>query len=119
MYMSQGYHFICHRLISFVLLPTALGFRTAILRHRAADFKLQVRRDGYVAVAEILKLSMKTMAGKPLNSHTEDDVRQVSKVFLKQRHLANQGHTINVIPSIFCNQFFFSSHVTSMAILPI
>jgi hypothetical protein len=111
--MSQGYHFICHRLISFVLLPTALGFRTAILRHRAADFKLQVRRDGYVAVAEILKLSMKTMAGKPLNSHSEDDVRQVSKVFLKQRH------TINVIPSIFCNQFFFSSHVTSMAILPI
>ncbi len=62
-------------------------FRTAILRHRAADFKLQVRRDGYVAVAEILKLSMKTMAGKPLNSHTEDDVRQVPKVFLKQRHL--------------------------------
>jgi RNA:NAD 2'-phosphotransferase (TPT1/KptA family) len=32
---------------------------------------------------------------------------------------ANQGHSINVIPSIFSNQCFFSSHVTSMAILPI
>ncbi|CAM6079088.1 unnamed protein product [Sphagnum tenellum] len=101
-----------------------------MLRHKAVDFKLQVRRDGYVAVAEILKLSMKTMAGKPLNSHTEDDVRQAVKEDRKQRFglleeggqlliRANQGHTINVIPSIFCNQFFFSSHVTSMAILPI
>ncbi|KAH8962732.1 hypothetical protein BDL97_05G115600 [Sphagnum fallax] len=83
---------------------------TAILRHRAADFKLQVRRDGYVAVAEILKLSMKTMAGKPLNSHTEDDVRQAVKEDGKQRFglleeggqlliRANQGHSINTVES--------------------
>ncbi|CAK9227012.1 unnamed protein product [Sphagnum troendelagicum] len=89
----------------------ALGrLLTAILRHRAADVKLQMRRDGYVAVAEILKLSMKTMAGKPLNSHTEDDVRQAVKEDRKQRFglleeggqlliRANQGHSINTVES--------------------
>jgi hypothetical protein len=55
--------------------------RTAILRHRASDYDLEMKNDGFVLVADLLKLSKKTPAGIALSSHSEEDVRKVTFFF--------------------------------------
>lgn len=43
----------------------------------AAELNLNMRRDGYVKVQDLLKVNMKTFANIPLRLHTIDDVREV------------------------------------------
>lgn len=57
--------------------------RTAILRHRASDYGLEMQNDGFVLVADLLKLSKNTAAGIPLSSHSVEDVRKVSFFFTR------------------------------------
>ena len=55
--------------------------RTAILRHRASDYDLEMKNDGFVLVADLLKVNKKTAAGIALSSHSEEDVRKVTFFF--------------------------------------
>eukprot|EP00850_Spirogloea_muscicola_P011846 SM000075S21935 [mRNA] locus=s75:152901:155125:- [translate_table: standard] len=96
---------------------------TAILRHKALDYGLSIRPDGYVPVADILSLQINTGAKRQLNSHSVEDVRKVNRQTFarhvaaqaveldnKQRFAlleeggqllirANQGHTIRSVTS--------------------
>lgn len=82
----------------------------AILRHRASDYGLEMKNDGFVLVADLLKLSKHTAAGVPLSSHSEEDVRKAVAADGKQRFglkeesgrlsiRANQGHSIKIVES--------------------
>eukprot|EP00850_Spirogloea_muscicola_P012095 SM000077S21569 [mRNA] locus=s77:274061:276126:- [translate_table: standard] len=84
--------------------------RTAILRHKALDYGLSIRPDGYVPVADILALHINTGAKRQLNSHSVEDVRKAVELDNKQRFAlleeggrllirANQGHTIRSVTS--------------------
>ncbi|XVE74023.1 hypothetical protein DITRI_Ditri11bG0165600 [Diplodiscus trichospermus] len=89
----------------------ALGrLMTRILRHMAVELNLNMRSDGYVKVADLLKLNMKTFANIPLRSHTVDDIREAVRKDNKQRFSlleengellirANQGHTVTTVES--------------------
>ncbi|KAK7390108.1 hypothetical protein VNO78_25407 [Psophocarpus tetragonolobus] len=84
----------------------ALGrLLTRILRHMGSELNLNMRRDGYVKVNDLLKLNLKTFANIPLRSHTIDDIREAVQKDNKQRFnlidengelliRANQGHTV-------------------------
>jgi hypothetical protein len=41
------------------------------------DLNLTIRPDGYIAVKDLLKLGVKTMAGIPLSVYTMEDVMKV------------------------------------------
>jgi len=83
---------------------------SGILRHRAADYDLEMKGDGFVLVVDLLKLSKKTAAGVPLSAHSEEDVRKAVAADGKQRFglkeeseklfiRANQGHSIKTVDS--------------------
>jgi 2'-phosphotransferase len=48
-----------------------------VLRHMAAELRLDMRTDGYVRVRDLLKLNLQTFAKVPLKSHTVDEIREV------------------------------------------
>ncbi|KAH6813123.1 RNA 2'-phosphotransferase [Perilla frutescens var. frutescens] len=87
----------------------ALGrLLTQILRHKASEYKLDMRNDGYVKVQDLLKLNLKTFANYPLLSHTIEDVREAVRQDNKQRFSlleengelmirANQGHSLATV----------------------
>ncbi|KAL5728095.1 2'-phosphotransferase [Ranunculus cassubicifolius] len=89
----------------------ALGrLLTRILRHMASELQLNMRSDGYVKVADLLRLNLKTFANIPLRSHTVDDIKEAVRKDNKQRFglleengelliRANQGHTVTTIES--------------------
>ncbi|XP_042445791.1 tRNA 2'-phosphotransferase 1-like [Zingiber officinale] len=89
----------------------ALGrLLTRILRHMASELNLDIRSDGYVRVADLLKLNLSTFANVPLRSHSLDEIREAVKRDNKQRFSllekdgellirANQGHSIRTISS--------------------
>ncbi|XP_077234399.1 uncharacterized protein LOC143876577 isoform X2 [Tasmannia lanceolata] len=89
----------------------ALGrLLTRILRHMAAELKLDMRSDGYVRVRDLLELNVTTFANVRLKSHTVDDVREAVRRDNKQRFSlleekgellirANQGHTMRIVES--------------------
>ncbi|KAI0513468.1 hypothetical protein KFK09_009490 [Dendrobium nobile] len=89
----------------------ALGrIMTRILRHMAAEVKLEIRSDGYVRVADLLKLNLTTYAKVPLRAHTIEDVKEAVRRDNKQRFSlleengsllirANQGHSIKNVTS--------------------
>ncbi|XP_042441912.1 tRNA 2'-phosphotransferase 1-like [Zingiber officinale] len=89
----------------------ALGrLLTRILRHMASELSLDIRSDGYVRVADLLKLNLSTFAKVPLRSHSVDEIREAVKRDNKQRFSlleedgellirANQGHSIGTISS--------------------
>eukprot|EP00850_Spirogloea_muscicola_P017807 SM000156S02163 [mRNA] locus=s156:216012:218125:- [translate_table: standard] len=90
--------------------PVARSSRTAILRHKALDYGLSIRPDGYVPVDDILQLQVNTGAKRQLNSHSVEDVRKAVELDNKQRFAllveggqllirANQGHTIRSVTS--------------------
>ncbi|AQL02284.1 RNA 2'-phosphotransferase Tpt1 / KptA family [Zea mays] len=55
----------------------ALGrLLTRVLRHMAAELRLDMRTDGYVRVRDLLKLNLQTFAKVPLKSHTVDEIRE-------------------------------------------
>ena len=41
------------------------------------DLNLKIRPDGYIAIQDLLKLGVKTMAGIPLSVYTVEDVMKV------------------------------------------
>ncbi|XP_051132540.1 uncharacterized protein LOC127252423 isoform X2 [Andrographis paniculata] len=84
------------------------SMKNGILRHMASELKLDMRRDGYVKVQDLLQINMKTYANFPLRSHTIDDVIEAVGKDNKQRFSlleengelwirANQGHTIKTV----------------------
>ncbi|CAI9103686.1 OLC1v1002217C1 [Oldenlandia corymbosa var. corymbosa] len=86
----------------------ALGrLLTRVLRHMAAELKLDMRNDGFVKVKDLLKLNLRTFANIPLSSHTIEDIREAVRKDNKQRFSlleegelwirANQGHSIKVV----------------------
>lgn len=89
----------------------ALGrLLTRILRHMAAELRLNMRADGFVKVGDLLKLDMKTFANVPLRSHSIADIKEAVRRDNKQRFSlveddgelwirANQGHTITTVES--------------------
>ncbi|PWZ19786.1 hypothetical protein Zm00014a_029789 [Zea mays] len=89
----------------------ALGrLLTRVLRHMAAELRLDMRTDGYVRVRDLLKLNLQTFAKVPLKSHTVDEIREAVRRDNKQRFSlleedgellirANQGHTISTVTS--------------------
>ncbi|XP_020686087.1 tRNA 2'-phosphotransferase 1 isoform X1 [Dendrobium catenatum] len=89
----------------------ALGrIMTRILRHMAAEVNLEIRSDGYVRVADLLKLNLTTYAKVPLRAHTIEDVKEAVRRDNKQRFSlleengsllirANQGHSIKNVTS--------------------
>ena len=82
---------------------------TKLLRHDARQHGLKVSPDGYIRVADILRLkSLTTRSGIPLNQHTLLDVIEAVRQDGKQRmslrgegvHMeirANQGHSMDGI----------------------
>ncbi|XP_066377540.1 uncharacterized protein [Miscanthus floridulus] len=89
----------------------ALGrLLTRVLRHMAAELRLDMRTDGYVRVRDLLKLNLQTFAKVPLKSHTVDEIREAVRRDNKQRFSlleedgellirANQGHTVTTVTS--------------------
>ncbi|OEL33598.1 tRNA 2'-phosphotransferase 1 [Dichanthelium oligosanthes] len=89
----------------------ALGrLLTRVLRHMAAELRLDMRTDGYVRVRDLLRLNLQTFAKVPLNSHTVDEIREAVRRDNKQRFSlleedgellirANQGHTVTTVAS--------------------
>ncbi|KAI3800461.1 hypothetical protein L1987_28552 [Smallanthus sonchifolius] len=87
----------------------ALGrLLTSILRHTAPQLNLNMRSDGYVKVQDLLRLTLKTFANVPINSHTVDHIKEAVKRDNKQRFSlleengellirANQGHTVTLV----------------------
>ena len=72
---------IGHVIMINSLLYVVRFSRTAILRHRASDYDLEMKNDGFVLVDDLLKLSKRTAAGIALSSHSEEDVRKVTFFF--------------------------------------
>ncbi|KAL2622500.1 hypothetical protein R1flu_002705 [Riccia fluitans] len=81
---------------------------TKILRHQAEQLKLDLAKDGYTEVNQLLKLPMKTASLRPLSSHTVEDVLLAVERDNKQRFgikkengvlliRANQGHSIKTV----------------------
>ncbi|WVZ73545.1 hypothetical protein U9M48_021837 [Paspalum notatum var. saurae] len=55
----------------------ALGrLLTRVLRHMAAELRLDMRTDGYVRVSDLLKLNLQTFAKIPLKSHSVDEIKE-------------------------------------------
>ncbi|CAH8330361.1 unnamed protein product [Eruca vesicaria subsp. sativa] len=89
----------------------ALGrLLTRVLRHMATELRLNMRGDGFVKVADLLNLNLKTSANTPLKSHTIDEIREAVRRDNKQRFSlveedgellirANQGHSITTVES--------------------
>ncbi|KAL5665672.1 hypothetical protein ACJX0J_025780, partial [Zea mays] len=89
----------------------ALGrLLTRVLRHMAAELRIDMRTDGYVRVRDLLKLNLQTFAKAPLKSHTVDEIREAVRQDNKQRFSlleedgellirANQGHTVTTVTS--------------------
>ncbi|GAB2272003.1 hypothetical protein Dimus_006829 [Dionaea muscipula] len=87
----------------------ALGrLLTRILRHMATELNLNMRRDGYVKVEDLLKLNVTTFANVPLRSHTVNEIREAVSRDNKQRFSlveengellirANQGHSVKTV----------------------
>lgn len=44
----------------------------------ASELNLDIRSDGYVRVADLLKLNITTFVKVPLRSHSVDEIREVS-----------------------------------------
>ncbi|KAJ1257822.1 hypothetical protein BS78_10G025900 [Paspalum vaginatum] len=89
----------------------ALGrLLTRVLRHMAAELRLNMRPDGYVRVSHLLNLNLQTFAKIPLKSHSVDEIREAVRRDNKQRFSlleedgelfirANQGHTVTTVTS--------------------
>lgn len=83
---------------------------TRILRHQATELRLAIRGDGFVEVAALLRLSVKTRGGRTLSSFSVDDVRLAAARDRKRRMglvedggrlyiRANQGHSMTAVVS--------------------
>lgn len=83
---------------------------TRVLRHMAIELNLNIRRDGYVRVQDLLRLNLKTRANIPLSSHSVDEIREAVRTDNKQRLAlleengelfirANQGHSVQSVKS--------------------
>ncbi|XP_002962094.2 uncharacterized protein LOC9630666 [Selaginella moellendorffii] len=81
-----------------------------ILRHQATQLSLPIRSNGYVKVDDILRLTIRTHAGIPMNEHSVEEVLRVVERDPKQRYStmveggelfirANQGHSMKVVAS--------------------
>ncbi|KAL9239039.1 hypothetical protein vseg_013395 [Gypsophila vaccaria] len=54
---------------------------THILTHMANELNLDIRSDGYIKVADLLRLDFKSRANIPLRNYSIDEIREVSSVF--------------------------------------
>ncbi|KAL9245285.1 hypothetical protein vseg_018954 [Gypsophila vaccaria] len=81
---------------------------TRILRHMANELNLDIRSDGYIKVADLLRLDLKSRANIPLRNHSIDEIREAVRLDNKQRLglleengqlyiRANQGHSLQAV----------------------